>query len=137
MPFFCLLMMSCLKLSAPGVSENNSARAVPSNPTFSKSKDKKNVSIKDIKFSDQSTLNLMTDVKVKFNEGSKFPLGSYLILKDEDDVIFLGRIDSRSEPLNLTVPFNLRKIEAKIVGVENGIHYLEKVVLIRSGVINI
>tara|TARA_X000000950_G_scaffold231871_1_gene280603 strand:- start:5 stop:397 length:393 start_codon:yes stop_codon:yes gene_type:complete len=130
--------MSCLKLSPTDVSGNNVSRSVPpSSRSPSDSLDKKDLRIKDLSFSDQSSLNLMTEIKIKINSDSNFPLGSYLILNDEDDVIFLGRIDSRAESLNLTVPFNLKRLRVRVVGSENGTRYLEKIILIRDGVINI
>ena len=90
---------------------------------------------KNIRFSEQSSLNFMTEVQIKLGNDFSYPIGSYVVLKDQNEIIFLGKIESKKQIMNFTVPYNLKKLEVQVVSETDGVSFLKKFVNIEDGVL--
>ena len=132
-----LVFSSCLKFSHESEISSNLNINPPidvSKPTPSNTEGK----FSDIKFSNSSNLNLISDISIRFNQSSSWPINSLLIIQDEDsNTLFYGKIQDKKDILSLQVPFNQKSLTAQIVSLENKKLIVKKIVKIKNGIIKI
>ena len=137
--FLSITQVSCIQSNSNSPFSANKPKSIDSHIPNAKKifHDKRKKSLKEIKFSENHHLNLISDIKIKFSNKSNWPEGSYLIILLKKEVIFLGLIENESTGLTLTVPFNATEVFAKIISPDDGIIYVDKKIKIKNGTIKI